>query len=359
MTKSLLMRIGFAAALCVGAMPSAFAQDQYQWARDMFKESRHDFGVVAKNSVTKHRFVFTNKYKETVHVASVTTSCGCSGARASQDTLQSNESAYIEVTMNTEKFVNIQKNSTITVTFDRPFTAVVTLSVSFFARTDVLLTPGIAQFGSVAKGNQKTLRLDVAYAGRSTWKITDVVCRNPNLKTELKETIRDGLGRVNYDLNITLKDTAPLGEVLDHIRLKTDDPANPEVVVLVEGRVESEYTVQPSLVTFGNVPAGQKKTVNVVVRGRKPFKIAGIESEKSNFFSVSGDALKAGGKALYALPITLNAPGDSVSIDELFTVSIEGVQEPLTFRVLAKVVNSNPASTSPPTTQSLTTTTNP
>ena len=48
--------------------------------------------------------------------------------------------------------------------------------------------------------------------------------------------------------------------------------------LLVEGKVESEFTVNPEVVSFGSLSPGEKKTINVVVRGRKPFAIEKIES---------------------------------------------------------------------------------
>ena len=59
--------------LLLGAAP-ARAQD---WAKQMFSETSHNFGNVARGAKTEHRFVFRNKYKEDLRVVGVRTSCGC------------------------------------------------------------------------------------------------------------------------------------------------------------------------------------------------------------------------------------------------------------------------------------------
>ena len=50
------------------AAPQSHAQ---QWARDMFAETNHSFGTVARGAKTNFVFEFTNKYRETVHVSAV------------------------------------------------------------------------------------------------------------------------------------------------------------------------------------------------------------------------------------------------------------------------------------------------
>ena len=58
----------------------ANAQD-YQWAQQMFEKLDHDFGVVARGADARYRLKITNKYKQPVHIASVTTTCGCTASR--------------------------------------------------------------------------------------------------------------------------------------------------------------------------------------------------------------------------------------------------------------------------------------
>src|SRR5262249_48241614 len=143
-----------------------------------------------------------------------------------------------------------------------------------------VLTPGSAEFGAVGKGTDTERKIDVAYAGRQNWAIKNVISKNPHVAARVAETRRDG-GRVNYDLFVTLKGTAPAGELREQLIIITDDAPNPQVPVPIEARVESEYSVSPELVDFGTLTPGARKTMNVVVRGRKPFSIEKVESEKS------------------------------------------------------------------------------
>jgi len=303
------------------------------WAEKMFDKLNHDFGVVARGADARYRLKLTNKYKESVHIASVTTSCGCTAAKPSKDLLVSLESAYIEITMDTRKFQH-EKNSSVTVVIDKPLHAEVRIPIKAYIRTDVVLTPGGAEFGGVAKGTDWERTIAVAYAGRGDWKIKDVISKNPNVTAKVVETRRDATN-VNYDLKVTLKGTAPLGELRDQLTLVTDDAGNPYVPILVAARVEAEYSVSPDTVTFGTLNPGERKSMNVVVRGKKPFLIEKIESDKtSGMFEVR---MPTEAKTVHLLPLTMIAPGEAGTVSEGFTVTISGSSETLTFKAFGKV----------------------
>ncbi len=181
----------------------ASAQDA-SWAEKMFEKRDHDFGVVARGADAKYRLKLTNKYQQAVHIASVTTSCGCTAAKPSKDTLASRESAYIEIVMDTKKFTH-DKNSSVTVVIDQPQYAEVRIPIHAYIRTDVVLSPGGAEFGPITKGADETRKIAIAYAGRGNWKIKDVISKNPNVTAKFVETYRDAAS-VNYDLSIVVEE---------------------------------------------------------------------------------------------------------------------------------------------------------
>lgn len=317
---------------------TAFAQN---WAEKMFDKLEHDFGVVARGADTRYRIMFTNKYLETVHISDIRKSCGCTSATPSATSIKSLEKAWIEFTMDTKKFTH-QKDSAVTIVFDQPQYAEVRIPVKAFIRTDVVLTPGGAEFGPISRGSDVERKLSVAYAGRDSWTIKDVISKNPNIIAKATETSRGG-GRVNYDLKITVKGTMSAGDFRDQVMLVTDDPGNPYVPVLIDGKVENEYTVTPELVDFGTMAPGSKKTLNVIVRAKKAFTIDKIESEKSDgTFEVR---LPTEGKPIHVLPLTLVAPEQPGSVSEEFTVTITGNGSPVTFKAVGKVVATQAATT--------------
>jgi Protein of unknown function (DUF1573) len=308
-----------------------------EWADKMFEKHEHDFGVVAKGADARYRLKITNGYKQDVHIASVTTSCGCTAARPSKDTLVSRESAYIEIVMDTKKFSH-QKDSSVTVVFDKPLQAEVRIPIHAYIRTDVVLTPGGAEMPPVTQGEEKEMKIDVAYAGRQDWKIKNVISKNPHVSAKVVETRRNG-GNVNYSLLVAIKGDAPLGDLREQLTLVTDDSGNPNIPVLVSAKVEPEFVINPDIVSVGNLNPGQKKEFNVVIRAKKQFAIDKIESEKSSgMYEVH---LPKEAKSTHVVKMVINAPMNSGSVDEQFSVVIAGRTEPIVFKAQGKVIDKN------------------
>jgi hypothetical protein len=303
------------------------ARAEEGWAEKMFDKTTHDFGTVARGAKVTHRFRIKNIYKETVHIREVRTTCGCSAGKPSKRTLESLETGYIEATMNTTRFTR-RKDSNLIVVFDQPSYAEVRIPVTAYIRTDVVLTPGGAEFGAVEAGKPAERKIEVAYAGRSDWTIKEVKSDSKYVDAKVVETSREG-GSVNYDLFVSLKDNAPVGPLREQIVLVTDDANGPKVPVIVEARVEADFTVTPSVVSLGTLTPGTPKTVNVVVRGREPFAIEKIECESDReLFKVR---LSKSKKPVHVLPLTIMPPDEAGKFSEEFTVTIAGRKETVTF----------------------------
>lgn len=336
MLRQPILRVTFL-ALCGSLVASStFAQDSdpnLTWAEKMFDEHTHDFGTVARGAHVSYRLKIKNIYKETAHISNVRTTCGCSAGTPSATTLKSLETGYIEVTMNTNRFTR-RKDSNVIVTFDQPLYAEVRIPITAYIRTDVVLTPGGADFGAVDVGATSERKIAITYAGRSDWKIREVKSANPHVTAKVVETARSG-GQVAYDLLVTLKDDAPVGALREQITLVTDDSASPHVPIIVEAKIEADITVTPAIVTLGSLTAGKAKKVNVVLRGKKPFEISKLECETDRHqFKV---VLPKTEKRVHVLPLTIT-PSDKVgSLDEEFTVTVAGRKDPVTFSVKGTV----------------------
>jgi hypothetical protein len=326
-----LAAVAAAFAIALSARPAA-AQD---WAEKMFGELKHDFGVVARGAEVKHRVRIKNIYGQTVHISNVRTTCGCSAATPDRTTLAPGETAAVEIEMDTRRFMR-RKDSNLIVTFDQPQYAEVTVPVTAYIRSDVVLSPGSASFGSVDQGADAQKVIDIEYAGRSDWQIRDVKVDNSHLNAEVVETRREA-GRVAYQLRLTLKDSAPVGTLAEQITLVTDDD-NPYIPVLVSARVESDIMITPDSVSLGAVLPGQEKTFNVVVRGRKPFAIEKIECESANgIFKVR---LPSAERPVHVLPMSFTPPTAAGKFTEEFTVTIAGRAEPVTFKAYGQILES-------------------
>ena len=314
----------------VGVAQNAVPSAGDDWAEKMFSELSHDFGSVARGADVRHKIQVKNLYEETIRISNVSTTCGCTAASPSQETLKTGEVAEIEVVMNTVKFLRAKNsNVDVTVTFDGRTFKTVRIPIKAYIRPDVVLEPGRADFASVEVGQGAEKRIQIAYAGRDDWKITDVKSANPLIDARFEETNREN-GRVSYELIVRLSQDAPTGDIRDQVVLMTDDERSPQVVVAVEGSVVADIVVNPSTLELGNLVPGVPKTMSVVVRGRRPFIIEKFECESErNCYKVRFD--QSSTRTVHVVPLTITPPSEPGELTETFFLTIQGRDEPVEF----------------------------
>lgn len=292
------------AVFALAALAAAPVSAQ-EWARKMFKETQYNFGSVARAAKTEHHFKFENIYLEDVHISGVRASCGCTTPWVTKDTLKTYETAEVVAHFNTDRF-NGQRGATLTVTIDRPFAAEVQLRVDGYIRSDVVVNPGSVQFGSLDQGQGAEKHLDVNYAGRGDWKVTEVKSSNPNLIAKIAEKSRQN-GQVSYALTVSLDAGAPAGYLQDQLILVTDDRSLRQVPVAVEGRITPELVVNPSLVSVGRLQPGQTVRKQIVVQAKQPFHITRVECDNGHFQPDLSATAQAEAKTVHLVPIQFAA----------------------------------------------------
>jgi hypothetical protein len=246
-----------------------------QWARKMFESTSHDFGAVARHSKAVYDFEFKNIYEEDIHIAGVRSSCRCTEPQVTKHTLKTWDKSAIRAVFNTRSFLG-SRSATLTVIIDKPYYAEVQLSVRGYIRGDVLFSPGGVSFGDVEMGQITERTVSVTYHGRRTWEIVDVRSANPHFEVELTDEDRS-FGRVNYKMLVRLKDTAPDGYIHDQLTVVTNDSYNGSLELPVEGRVVPPLTVNPASLFLGVLKPGESVEKKLFVKGKRPFKIVGIE----------------------------------------------------------------------------------
>lgn len=284
---------------------SAVAQP---WAKKMFTKVEHDFGTVARGAKAEFVFEFENIYEETLRIAGVRSSCGCTSVSLTKNTLNTFEKGGVVATFNTASFLG-HRSATLTVTFDKPFSAEVQLNVQGFIRSDVVFTPGSVDFGVVDVGRGVSKQVAIAYAGKPDWRILDVRSANSHLEVELNERSR-GNGRVAYDMVVFLKPDLAEGFFQDQLLLVTNDSRNASVPLVVEGRVAAALSLSPASLYLGKLAPREMTKKQLVVRGRQPFRILDVRSNDPRFEFEVGDQAKA----LHLIPLRFTAGEDSEKV---------------------------------------------
>lgn len=309
-----------------------------EWARKMFEETKHDFGAVARGAKAEFRFKLKNIYLEDVHIAGVRSSCGCTSPTIEHELLKTYEHGAILATFNTRAF-NGQKSATVTVTIDKPFYAEVQLQVSGFIRSDVVLSPGGAEFGTIDAGAEAAQKVAIAYEGRRDWAITAIKSGSPYVEAMAEETSRVG-SRVTYDLTVMITPDAPPGYVKEQLIIVTNDRGGTEFPVDVEARVVSELTISPASLFLGALKPGQKVTKQIVVQAKRPFRITDISCDDDGFEFKTPRAAKA----VQLVPVVFTAGDEPGKLSYKIKIHTDLGQETVSeLPAFAQVLDESPA----------------
>ncbi len=318
------------------ALLLALPASAQEWADKMFNTTTHDFGTVAKGSKAEFRFQIKNLYEEDAHIQAVRSSCGCTTPQITRSDLKTFETGEIVAEFNTRDFTG-HKSATLFVTFDKPFHAEVQLHITGFIRSDVVTQPGAVDFGTVDQGAAAEQRLQVTYAGRDDWRILDAKTADPWYEVEMKETAR-GNGRVAYDLVVRMTKDAPLGYVKDQLILVTNDSHAREFPVDLEGRVTAEITISPTKLFLGVMRPGQKVTKNLVVRGKKPFRIVKVDCPECFQIEPSKEP-----RTVHLIPVVFTAGKKTGRVAQKISLHTDQADIVQAFTAFAEVVEADVA----------------
>jgi len=271
----------------------------------LFRTSSHDFGTVARAAKTEFRFEFVNPYSQAIHVRSVRTSCGCTTPIIETETVEPGGRGSILARFNTGTHTGA-KSATVTVTFDRPNFTEIQLHVKGYIRSDVVFNPGEVAFGTIREGIESQATIDVDYAGRSDWRITEVSSQDGFLAASSQEISRNG-GRVKYRLNVTANGQTPSGLLQTEIIVKTNDRNLTRIPIRVNANIQADVAVTPQMMALGDLKPGDSVRQVVIVRGYQPFHIVEIQSSD---FDISFDPTTEA-KPLHTLPMTLSPKNGS------------------------------------------------
>lgn len=330
------------------------AQD---WGAKMFDRQEVKFGSVPRYAETTFKFKVTNPFVEEIQITNLSTSCGCISWTDKQlpITIKSKEMRELTIRLDTvghqgDKRVRAYVSM---VEPTRGSASSLTIPVEGRIRSDFEVRPSHVGFGAIDLGKGYIQKIGINYiGGRPDWKIVAAKTSSPHYTAQVVEKSRSG-GTATYEAIVEIDNKAPLGMLRDQLVLTTNEGGDSNISIPIEARIEPDIVVTD--VQFGTVAPGQAKSTNVVVRGKKPFKIekvAHIVREVRAKPSEDGTVPGAGTvtlndaiavkvpettAALQLLMLTVTPPAEPGMFEEEFAIVIEGRPQPVTFKVRGRV----------------------
>lgn len=299
------------------ALSSVTPLSAQSWAKALFPTTSHDFGTVARAAKTEFRFPLQNTLNQDIHIASVRASCGCTTPIVETENIKAGETGYITARFNTGTFFG-QRGATLTVVIDKPRYAEVQLQVKGYVRTDVVFSPGEVSFGTVEAGEAQTKKVMVEYAGRGDWKILGVRSPNEFVAADVKEATRTN-GRVGYEIEVSIREGAPVGTLQNELILETNDKRLKSVALRYSADVRPILSVSPQALDLKEIAPGTEIQERVVVRGSKPFRITSIQCDGFKVDYQASDEPKA----VHLVPVTLTAGEDLAAKSAILRIATD------------------------------------
>lgn len=273
--------------------------------RLVFDDVVFDFGKVEQGAPVNHLFHFTNQGGQDLRIESIKTSCGCTAAVISAETLGPGQKGTISATFDTTRFAG-EKAKSISVYSNDPLQPVMTLTLQGEITVEIEVDPPQLYLGRVRRGEETVRSVDVIYDASKSISITKVENSSPLFTVRTQDIEQQE--RKGKKLIITLKKDAPLGRLNDEIKVTTTSEKRPLIEVPVFGSIEGDLVVAPPQVSFGVVRRGEGKTQEVSIKSRasSPVHIVSVQSSNADI-EPTLKTLEDGEE--YTL--TLNAKNDS------------------------------------------------
>lgn len=254
------------------------------WANKMFNGFDHDFGLVARGARPIHKFTITNSYKEQLRILGVTSSCGCTTATLSKNTIDSEETIELICQFNSDVGPGF-KQATVRVRFAEPFPAEVQVVVKGTIRNDVMLEPAQLDFGTFSAGKSPQITTTITQFGNPNWSIVDVRSLYPHVGVALAQQYR-GQDKVVYNLTANIKESAPSDRIQDELILLVSSDGGrttTQMRVPFTGKVSAPLTVNPEVLSLSDVQAGEEVVRRVILKGAQEFRLVDVTCEDQDF----------------------------------------------------------------------------
>ena len=228
-----------------------------------FKDSDFNFGQIYKGQKVEHIYKFENRGKDTLKIKKVKTSCGCTAAILTADTIPPGETGEIKATFSSDS-ISGNINKSITVASNDPDTPNYRLTISGEIIKDLIINPEHIDFGSVFVGKKTSKTVSIKSQTEPDFKIKKITPSKPFIDASISEE-KNG----EYIIKIALKHNSVIGRFSGGIYLETNSQIESTVNIPFFGEIEGDVTTYPGKIYFGSVVKGKELTQKLYVKFNK------------------------------------------------------------------------------------------
>jgi hypothetical protein len=263
-----------------------------------FVNPRYDFGEAEAGDEIEHTFPFENAGDAPLFLNRISSSCGCTEARASAQEIPPGQAGEIQATLRTQGLHGTVEKELVLETSD-PQNPLVRLTISGRVVSEVTVEPRYLNWGTFPPGEMpQPRRLRIGLAEGRGLRIEKVLSQSPAVVL-LKES-EDESGAVYA---VALAAGLPAGRFAGRITVRSNSQRFPEVHVPFQGNVLGSVKVTPETVSLGSVTKGEPsvRILNVSKTGEQGFT---IEKAKTTSKALSTEIVEKKQGETYEIKVT-------------------------------------------------------
>lgn len=236
-------------------------------------EQTADLKDVFFGGTVKHQFTITNTGETPVEIINIRTDCGCSSKLENQDPIAPGNSRILNVTYEPEyRTGDVTKRITIYTDIKSEgepgkwFELMLKASIQSVVKVE----PGHIYFKKVLSGETARESMAITSLKGAGVELLKAENSSEHLVVDLVSVSED-MNHPAWRLDLTLKETAPVGRFTDIVVLTTNSEQQKTINVDVLGFVRGTVSVRPTQCYLGTLTPGEviKRTLRVVQRAEE------------------------------------------------------------------------------------------
>jgi len=193
-----------------------------------------NFGTISQGKKLNFAFKLTNNGDSPLSITRTRTSCGCTVAHISTNSIAPGKSAELKITFDSSNFGG-KVSKTITVESNDPEAPSTTITIKGIINEDLVVTPRQLNLGQTHIGSSKEVSVTLENNGTRAIKILSVTTPMPQVKVSLSRNALKPGERLQISVKVSPR---PEDRFLSgFLVVATDIPGKPEITVPLYGSV--------------------------------------------------------------------------------------------------------------------------
>ena len=304
-TKSLQASSSTAPERAPEARSDAAGEPAVKQPRIKFDRPDYDFGEVEAGDDIEHAFVFENAGDAPLAIHEVLTSCGCTGAPASEKEIPPGGAGEIKAVFHSRGFQGAVKKG-LTVESNDPENRFVRLTIGGQVISEVSVEPRYLNWETIRPDKAPEPRtLTIRFLPGRGLRLEKIQSESPSV---VLTKVSEGENKVVY--SAALAEDLPTGRFTGRITIRTNSGRVPEVHVPFQGLVQGNVKVVPYLLSFGRLRPGKASTrdLRVTKTGRQDFTVEKVKATSSAITTEVHEEKKG---ARYRIKVTYTPAGEA------------------------------------------------